>query len=98
VSLLIGSIIIGKLLMAAWSRSDTPEDKRRQFNLYCDEYQRFATSDLRSFIDEARKFRVAITLSHQTLSQLDEENMDAAQGAANMVVFRVTLLWPQPVC
>jgi type IV secretory system conjugative DNA transfer VirD4/TraG family protein len=90
VSLLIGSIIIGKLLMAAWSRSDTDEDKRRQFNLYCDEYQRFATSDLRSFIDEARKFRVAITLSHQTLSQLDEDNRDAAMGAANMVVFRVT--------
>jgi hypothetical protein len=90
VSLLIGSIIIGKLLMAAWSRSDTDEDKRRQFNLYCDEYQRFATSYLRSFIDEARKFRIAITLSHQTLSQLDEENRDAAMGAANMVVFRVT--------
>jgi hypothetical protein len=90
VSLLIGAIIIGKLLMAAWSREDMEEDKRRQFNLYCDEYQRFATSDLRSFIDEARKFRVAITLSHQNLSQLDEENRNAATGAANMIVFRVT--------
>ena len=87
---MVGTIIIGKLLMAAWSREDTDEDKRRQFNLYCDEYQRFATSDLRSFIDEARKFRVAITLSHQTLSQLDEGNRTAAAGAANMVVFRVT--------
>jgi Type IV secretory system Conjugative DNA transfer len=90
ISRLIGSVIIGKLLMAAFSRVDTDEDKRRQFNLYCDEYQRFATSDFRSFIDEARKFKIAITLSHQTLSQLDEENRTAAAGAANMIAFRVS--------
>jgi hypothetical protein len=90
ISRLIGSVLIGKLLMAAFSRVDTDEDKRRQFNLYCDEYQRFATSDFRSFIDEARKFKVAITLSHQSLSQLDEENRTAATGAANMIAFRVS--------
>jgi hypothetical protein len=89
-SRLIGAIIIGKLLMAAYSREDTQEDKRRQFNLYCDEYQRFATSDFANLIQEAgRKFRVPVTLSHQTLSQLDEGNRAAAQGAANMIVFRV---------
>lgn len=88
-SRLIGAAVIGELLMAAFSRVDTDEDKRRQFNLYCDEYQRFATSDFRSFIDEARKFKVAITLSHQSLSQLDEESRTAATGAVNMIVFRV---------
>jgi hypothetical protein len=78
-SMLIGAIIIGKLLMAAYSREDTPEEKRRQFNLYCDEYQRFATSDFANLIQEAgRKFRVPVTLSHQTLSQLDETNKAAA--------------------
>jgi hypothetical protein len=76
--------------MAAFSRIDTDEDNRRQFNLYCDEYQRFATSDFRSFIDEARKFKVAITLSHQSLSQLEEENRTPAGAAANLIAFRVS--------
>jgi hypothetical protein len=89
-SMLIGAIIIGQLLLAAWSRGDIPEEKRRQFNLYCDEYQRFATSDFATLISEARKFRIATTLSHQTLSQLDEANRAAAAAAANMIVFRVS--------
>ena len=41
-------------------------------------------------INEARKFRVALTLAHQTLSQLDRENWEAATTAANMIVFKVS--------
>ena len=54
VSRLVGSILIGRLLMAAYSRVDTPELQRRQFHLYCDEYQRFATSDFQAFINETQ--------------------------------------------
>jgi hypothetical protein len=61
-SRLIGAILIGKLLMAAFSRADTPGVSGRQFNLYCDEYQRFATSDFATLISEARKFKIATTL------------------------------------
>ncbi|MGH8715841.1 MAG: type IV secretory system conjugative DNA transfer family protein, partial [Burkholderiales bacterium] len=89
-SRLIGAILVGKLLMAAFSRTDQPEASRRQFNLFCDEYQRFATSDFATLISEARKFRIATTLSHQTLSQLDEANRTAAIAAGNMIVFRVS--------
>jgi hypothetical protein len=87
---LIGAIIIGKLLLSAYARADTPEQERRQFNLYCDEFQYFATSDIAGFIAEgSRKFRVPITLAHQTLSQLHEANRAAAATAANIMVFRV---------
>jgi hypothetical protein len=89
-SRLIGAIIIGKLLMAAYSREDIGEKHRRQFNIYCDEYQRFATPDFKSLIEEARKYRVSISLSHQTLKQLDEENQAAAQTAGHKIVFRVS--------
>ncbi|MGI0034870.1 MAG: type IV secretory system conjugative DNA transfer family protein [Nitrososphaera sp.] len=89
-SMLIGAVIIGKLLMAAFSRTDTPEQSRRQFNLYCDEFQRFATSDFATLISEARKFCIATTLSHQTLSQIDEANRTAAIAAGNLIVFRVS--------
>ncbi len=89
-SRLIGAVMIGKLLLAAFSRADTPEHKRKQFSLYCDEFQRFATSDFATLISEARKFRIATTLSHQTLSQLDAANRTAALAAGNLVVFRVS--------
>ena len=89
-SRLIGAVILGKILLAAFSRADIPEDNRRQFNLYCDEFQRFATSDFATLISEARKFRIATTLSHQTLAQLDEANRAAAAAAGNLIVFRVS--------
>ncbi len=79
------------MLLAAFSRSsDTSEENRKQFNLYCDEFQRFATSDFATLISEARKFGIATTLSHQTLAQLDEANKAAALAAGNLIVFRVS--------
>jgi hypothetical protein len=90
VSRLLGAAIIGRLLMAAFSRTDLAEDDRRQFNLYVDEFQRFATSDWRTFLEEARKFNVPITAAHQALSQLDESLQTAATGSGTIVCFRVS--------
>jgi hypothetical protein len=90
VSRLLGAAIIGRLLMATFSRTDLAEDDRRQFNFYVDEFQRFATSDWRTFLEEARKFNVPITFAHQSMSQLDESLQTAATGAGTIVVFRVS--------
>jgi hypothetical protein len=90
VSRLLGAAIIGRLLMAAFSRSDLEEGDRRQCNFYVDEFQRFATSDWRTFLEEARKFNVPITFAHQSLSQLDESLQTAATGAGTIVSFRVS--------
>jgi hypothetical protein len=89
-SRLIGAVIIGRILMTAFSRSDTPEDKRVQFNLYCDEFHRFASSDFATLISEARKFRISTILSHQNLSQLPEATRAGVLGAGNLIVFRVS--------
>ena len=59
-SRLLAALIIGRLLMAAFSRSDTPEERRRPFMLYCDEFQRFATADFATLLAEARKFKLGI--------------------------------------
>lgn len=89
-SRLIGAVIIGKILMTAFSRADTPENERRQFNLYCDEFHRFASSDFATLIAEARKFNIATCLSHQVLAQLSEANRTSALAAGNFIVFRVS--------
>jgi hypothetical protein len=89
-STLVGSVVIGQLLHATFSRADVKEEERKQFNLYADEYQRYATSDFAVLLSEARKYKLATTIGHQTLSQLDEANKGAAANSANMVVFRVS--------
>ena len=88
ISRFAGSLLIGKLLMAAFSRVDLPEHERRQFYLYVDEFQKFSSSEFKNFLEEVRKFRCSVTIAHQSLSQLEEEHRITATGAATMIVFR----------
>ncbi len=87
---LVGSIIIGQLLNAALSRADMPEQKRRQFNLYVDEFQRFSTPDMATLLVEARKYAICSCIAHQFRDQLDQANQGATLNAASMIVFRVS--------
>jgi hypothetical protein len=69
---LIGSILIAKILDAAYSREDTRVHKRKQFNVYADEFQTFASQDFAQLFTEARKYGIGITISHQVFEQLDD--------------------------
>jgi len=89
-SRLIGAVLLGRLLMAAFSRAATPQHERRPFMIYCDEYQRFATSDFATFLAEARKFNIGTTISNQVLEQLDDLNRATALQAGTLVIFRVS--------
>jgi hypothetical protein len=89
-SRLIAAVLIGRLLLAAFSRADTPYDLRRPFMIYADEYQRYATSDFATFLAEARKFKIGTTISNQTLEQLDDDNRATALQAGTLGVFRVS--------
>ena len=84
---LLGSIITGQILLAALSRADTK--KRRQFNFYVDEFQRFATPDMGTLLVEARKYDIATTVAHQVREQLDKENQSKVLQAGSLIVFRV---------
>ncbi len=93
-SKLLGLIIVSKLQMAALSRADIPEDGRRDFYLYIDEFQNFVTDSLATILSEARKYRLDLTMAHQYISQLVHENntkiRDAVFGnAGTMVSFRI---------
>ena len=89
-SRLIGAAILGRLLMAAFSRADIPPEKRHPFMIYADEYQRFATNDFAVFQAEARKSGVATTVANQTLEQLSDLNRATALQAGSLVVMRVS--------
>lgn len=67
---LLGLVIVAKIQMAAMSRADIPEDQRRDFFLYVDEFQNFATDSFASILSEARKYRLNLIMAHQYINQL----------------------------
>lgn len=71
-SRLLGALLITQLQLAAMSRVDIPEEKRRDFFLYVDEFQNFATEAFVNILSEARKYRLSLILANQYLAQLEE--------------------------
>ncbi|MCX6744096.1 MAG: type IV secretion system DNA-binding domain-containing protein [Candidatus Parcubacteria bacterium] len=91
---LLGMVIVGKILLAALSRVDQPENERKDFYLYIDEFQNFLTEGIQVILSEARKYRLCLTIAHQFIGQLVKNNdtkfKDAIFGnVGTMMVFRV---------
>jgi len=87
---LVGSVIVGQILDAAYSRSDIPVKKRRHFSLYADEFQWFASQDFATLFSEARKYGIGLTIAHQTLEQVDPHIIATCKQAKSIVSFRVS--------
>ncbi len=73
-STLLGALIITKLQLAAMERVNIPEEERKDFFLYIDEFQNFATRSFVNILSEARKYRLVLNLGHQYIGQLDEDD------------------------
>jgi len=87
---LLGMLIVGKILLAAFSRTELPEDKRRDFYLYIDEFQNFTTSTINTILAEARKYRLSLICAHQYIGQLTDDTRKAVFGnVGSMLSFRV---------
>lgn len=87
---LLGLIIVGKLFMAALSRADNPHAPYPPFYLYIDEFQNVTTDTIPAILSEARKYKLAMTVAHQFLKQVEEKTRDAVFGnVGSMAVFRV---------
>lgn len=79
-STFLGLLVVPKILAAAMSRVDTPIDKRREFFLYVDEFQNFATPDFATILSEARKYKLSLTVANQFIGQMDEDVKNAVFG------------------
>ncbi len=91
---LLGLIIVSKLQMAALSRAGMPEEERKDFYLYIDEFQNYVTDSIATILAEARKYKLNLNMAHQYISQLvnrdDASIRDAVFGnAGTMIAFRV---------
>ena len=93
-SALLGAMIVTKLQLAAMSRTDIPEKERKDFYLYVDEFQNFATDSFATILSEARKYRLNLIVGHQYIGQLVQEKNTKVRDAifgnvGTLVVFRI---------
>jgi hypothetical protein len=87
---LLGMVVVGKILMAALSRVDMPEEGRKDFHLYLDEFQNVTTNSIAQILSEARKYRLCLIIAHQFIAQLKEEIAKAVFGNVGSICsFRV---------
>lgn len=87
---LLGMILVSKIQMAAFSRADTPEENRKDFYLYVDEFQNFTTDSFATILSEARKYRLNLAVANQYIAQLVEKIRDAVIGnAGTMICYRI---------
>ncbi len=85
-SALLGAMIITKIQQAAMRREAMPEKERRDFYLYVDEFQNFATRSFIKILSEARKYRLNLTLANQYMAQIDQDVQKAIFGNAGSLV------------
>jgi hypothetical protein len=86
----IGTLLVPKILSAATSRQNIPESERRDFFLYVDEFQNFATPDFATILSEARKYRLNLTVANQFIAQMEEDIKNAVFGnVGTKIAFRV---------
>lgn len=87
---LLGAMIITQIQLASMTRADIPEDERKDFYLYVDEFQNFATESFQAILSESRKYHLSLTLANQYMDQLIPEVRDAIFGNVNTIItFRV---------
>jgi hypothetical protein len=86
----LGLILVPRILISAMSRQEMPEEKRRDFYLYVDEFQNFATPDFAQILSEARKYRLNLIVANQFIGQMEEEVKNAVFGnVGTLIGFRV---------
>lgn len=87
---LLGSLLTTQFQLAAMARTDQPEEERRDFYLFIDEFQNFSTDAFAAILAEARKYRLCLTLSHQYIDQVPLSIRQAVFGnVGTLIAFRV---------
>jgi excisionase family DNA binding protein len=87
---ILGSLLLAKIQMAAFSRSDISQSKRIPFYLYVDEFQNFAGDSFATVLSEARKYGLSLIMAHQTLAQIPLELRSLILGNTGIqIYFRV---------
>ena len=87
--MLFGTMLMIYLFAATVGRKKLPSYQWPPFSVYCDEFQLFSTETFSRFLQEARKYQVAVHIDHQYRSQISGVIKDAVKAAANCICFQL---------
>lgn len=87
-----GTILTSFIWMAAYQRTKIPEKKRRDFFLYVDEFQNFASPNFSDIVSEGRKYHIGLIVSHQSVAQIEDKNLVKliAGNASTLICLKVS--------
>ncbi|MDP2367235.1 type IV secretory system conjugative DNA transfer family protein [Rhodoferax sp.] len=86
----LGALFATAIAQAAEGRATIPQNERRDFTLFVDEFQNFATDSFATILSEARKYRLSLVLAHQFMGQVPEILRKAVLGnAGTIIAFRI---------
>ncbi len=83
---MIGSLLVTKFQIDAMSRADIPEHERREFYLYIDEFQNFATKSFATILSEARKYKLSLIVANQFTAQIMDDVRNAIFGNVGSIL------------
>jgi hypothetical protein len=84
---ILGTIILSRIINAALSRENIPENDRKDFILFVDEFQNFVSQSIMYAMSESRKYRLSLVLANQTLGQLNENIKQSVLGNVGSTIF-----------
>lgn len=92
---LFGTLMVTGFEQSALARARRPQERRRPFYLYIDEFQDFAchpgaAETFSQMLSQVRKFGLHMILANQSIAQLDSRLQTALGNAQTIVSFRVS--------
>ena len=81
---IFGRFFIAMIAQAAFERAPLPEQERTPTFLYIDECQDYVDENIALILEQARKYKLSINLSHQYLGQLDPKSQQAFAANTSM--------------
>jgi len=84
---ILGTIVLSRIINAALSRENIPENNRKDFTLFVDEFQNFVSQSIIHAMSEARKYRLSLVLANQTLGQLNDTIKQSVLGNVGSTIF-----------
>ncbi|MEX0957316.1 MAG: type IV secretory system conjugative DNA transfer family protein [Rhizobiaceae bacterium] len=90
ISNVLGGMVVSGIASAAYSRQDQPQEARRPFFLYVDEFHSFTTSAFADMLAELRKYGVGLVLTTQHFARIEPDVREAILGnVGTLISFRV---------
>jgi len=84
---LLGMILVSKIYTAAMARAKIPQNERKDFYLYVDEFQNFVSATFADILSEARKYRLCLIMAHQYIKQLESGKQEWGKWDVKAAVF-----------